>query len=285
MSHDEPAGPGDAYRDFCLWDYAPVAAPEGKLRAAGLLWEALEHMRAPPFFAEALHALREALGQGAVVWGLKHAAGTVSLELYFYDYARLERQVSIERILQILSPWIACDVTPPPGCPYFMVSLDLDAQVAASRRIPALNVYLGNPGSSVSSGMSCEVTGQGIELRNIYNFFDANNEGTAIRRKIVESARLDLRHYRHDMLLWPEMAGCRTVVVANKRVADGLYYTRLRVGQLLWFLRRTGFPAPLIAGIESRRDRLDHLLFDGGFDFCMAGGRMEILKSAYYALF
>lgn len=284
MSHDEPSAPGDAYRDFCLWDYAPAAPPEGKLRAAGLLWEALAHMQAPPFFAEALRALRAALGQGAVVWGLKHAAGTISLELYFYDYARMERRVSIERILRILSPWIACEVPAPPGCPYFMVSLDLDAQVAASRRIPALNVYLGNPGSSVSSGMSCEVTADGIELRNIYNFFDANNEGSAIRRKIVESARLDLRHYRHDMLLWPEMAGCRTVVVANKRTADGLYYTRLRVGQLLWFLRRCGFPAPLVAAIEARRDRLDHLLFDGGFDFRMVGSRMEITKSAYYAL-
>lgn len=284
MSPDEPTAPGDAYRDFCLWDYVPAVPPEGKLRAASLLWEALAHMQAPPFFAEALRGLRAALGQGAVVWGLKHAAGALSLELYFYDYARLERQVSIERILQILSPWIGCEVPPPPGCPYFMVSLDLDAQVAASRRIPALNVYLGNPGSSVSSGMSCEVTADGIELRNIYNFFDADNEGTAIRRKIVESARLDLRHYRHDMLLWPEMAGTKTVVVANKRAADGLYYTRLRVGQLLWFLRRTGFPAPLIAGIEARRDRLDHLLFDGGFDFSMAGGRMQILKSAYYAL-
>lgn len=284
MSHDEATAPTDAYRDFCLWDYAPAAAPQGRLRAASLLWEALDHMRAPPFFAEALRALREEFGQGAVVWGLKHAAGQTSLELYFYDYARLDRQVSIERILRTLSPWIGCDVPPPPGCPYFMVSLDLDAAVAASRRIPALNVYLGNPGSAVSSGMSCEVTAAGIEMRNIYNFFDAGSEGTAIRRKIVESARLDLRHYRHDMLLWPEMAGTRTIVVANKRAADGLYYTRLRVGQLLWFLRRTGFPAPLVAGIESRRDRLDHLLFDGGFDFRMAGGRIEILKSAYYAL-
>lgn len=284
MSHDETTAPGDAYRDFCLWDYAPVAPPDGKLRAAGLLWAALDYMQAPAFFAEALRALRAALGQGAVVWGLKHAAGTVSLELYFYDYARLDRQVSIERIRQILAPWIACDIAAPPGCPYFMVSLDLDAQVAASRCIPALNVYLGNPGSSVSSGMSCEVTAQGIELRNIYNFFDANNEGTAIRRKIVESARLDLRHYRHEMLLWPEMAGCHTVVVANKRAADGLYYTRLRVGQLLWFLRRTGFPGPLIAAIVARQNRLDHLLFDGGFDFRMVEGRMEITKSAYYAL-
>ncbi len=281
---DEITAPGDAYRDFCLWDYAPAAAPEGKLRAAGLLWEALAYMQAPAFFAEALHGLRAEFGQGAVVWGLKHAAGAVSLELYFYDYARLDRQVSIERIRQALSPWIECDVPAPPGCPYFMVSLDLDAQVAASRRIPALNVYLGNPGSSVSSGMSCEVTAAGIEMRNIYNFFDADNEGTAIRRKIVESARLDLRHYRHSMLLWPEMAGTKTVVVANKRAADGLYYTRLRVGQLLWFLRRTGFPEPLVAAIESRAGRLDHLLFDGGFDFRMAEGRMEITKSAYYAL-
>lgn len=281
---DEPATQGDAYRDFCLWDYAPAAPTEGKLRAAGLLWEALDYMQAPPFFTDALRALREELGQGAVVWGLKHAAGAASLELYFYDYARLDRTVSVERVLHVLAPWIACEVAPPPGCPYFMVSLDFDAALAASRRIPALNLYLGNPGSSVSSGMSCEVTAQGTELRNIYNFFDANNEGTAIRRKIVESARLDLRAYRHDMLLWPEMAGTATVVVANKRAADGLYYTRLRVGQILWFLRRTGFPPPLIAGIEARADRLDHLLFDGGFDFRMTGGRMEILKSAYYAL-
>ena len=32
-------------------------------------------------------------------------------------------------------------------------------------------------------------------------------------------------------------------------------------------------------------DRLDHMLYDVGFDYRMEGGRLNILKSAYYGVF
>lgn len=284
MFQPDPALPGDLCRDFCLWDYAPVAPMTGRWHGATLLWQALQAMQAPPFFRQMLLALRRDLGRGSTVWGIKQAGNSLSVELYFYDYARMARKVSVERVLDILRPFVACDLPLPPASPYFMFSLDLDAALASSRRIGAVNLYLGNPGSRVSSGMSCEVTATGTELRNIYNFFDANRDGADIRRKITESARLDLRHYRQEMLLWRELAGAAVVVVANKRAADGLYYTRLRTDQLLWFLRRMGFHPGLTGFLAENEDRFAHLLFDVGFDYHMTGDGMQIPKHAFYGL-
>lgn len=32
-------------------------------------------------------------------------------------------------------------------------------------------------------------------------------------------------------------------------------------------------------------DRLDHMLYDVGFDYRMEAGRLQIIKSAYYGVF
>ncbi len=96
----EYAGPADRYADYCLWDYPPVTPPAGKLRCANLLWRAIDSAGGAPHLKAACMALRERLGPFRTVFGVKKIAGRLSYEFYFYDYARLERDVSITRILR-----------------------------------------------------------------------------------------------------------------------------------------------------------------------------------------
>src|SRR5208337_4021584 len=91
---------GDRYADYCLWDYPPVRPPAGKLRCANLLWRALEEAGAGEAMRAACEALRRGLGPFQTVFGVKQIGGRLSFEFYFYDYARLERRVSITRVLE-----------------------------------------------------------------------------------------------------------------------------------------------------------------------------------------
>src|SRR6202044_3772457 len=101
----ERTSPRDRYADYCLWDYEPVAPTTGKLRCANLLWRAIDAGGGGPHLKAACLALREGLGPFRTVFGVKKIADRLSYEFYFYDYARLEREVSIARVREILSPF------------------------------------------------------------------------------------------------------------------------------------------------------------------------------------
>ena len=106
----ERSAAGDRYADYCLWDYLPVAPTQGKLRCANLLWHARRGRRRTTVFATC-RALRDSLGPFRTVFGVKEIADRLSLEFYIYDYERLERKVSITRVLDIMAPFAACQLT------------------------------------------------------------------------------------------------------------------------------------------------------------------------------
>ena len=80
--------------------------------------------------------------------------------------------------------------------------------------------------------------------------------------KAACSAYLDPRGFDIDAILWPELRDCQTLVVANKRHNDALYFSRIDVVQLSAFLERLGYPAPLAALARNERARLDHTARD-----------------------
>jgi hypothetical protein len=282
----EPTRPGDRYADYCLWDYRPPRPTAGKLRSASLLRHSFDVAAAGPAADAICAALREGLGPFRTVWGVKLIDGRLSWELYFYDYERLERQVSIRRVMEILRPFAGSALSFPESRPYFMFSLDLDQALFAGRRgIEEMTVYLGNPGSSVSSGIGYNVGAEGIRLDNFYFFFDARREFDDIRAKVACSAHLDLPRAGLDDILWPELIDCQTIVVANKKFSDSVYFSRITVDQLLVFFERLAYPAEIRRFVAEHRDRLDHLLYDVGIDYVTRGGRVEIVKSGYYGLF
>jgi hypothetical protein len=102
---------------------------------------------------------------------------------------------------------------------------------------------------------------------------------------VASSAFIDMTAVDMDRLLWPELRDCRVIVVANKQQNDALYFSRINIDQLIFFLRRMEYPAPHIAFVEANRDRLDHLLYDVGIDYRMESGELRLLKSGYYGIF
>ncbi|MDO9402759.1 MAG: hypothetical protein Q7T87_01870 [Polaromonas sp.] len=285
----ETVAAGEALYDYCLWEYAPVVPAEGKLRSVNLLTNSFAHEGLGPRAGELVAAVRQAFGVSRTVWGIKQEAGRISWELYFYDYARLQRTRSITRLLEVIRPWIASDLGDlgySEARDYFMFSIDINhALLNQGAALGDLQMYIGNVGSTVSSGICYELTRQAVTMKNFYFFFDVRNQAREIVDKVRSSAYLDLGTFQLDSVLWPELWRCKTIVVANKRTHDGVYFSRITIDQLLFFLRRMNFPAAQLAFAEDNRHRLDYLLYDVGIDYCMENGALKILKSAYYGVF
>ena len=282
----EFTAPDDLYYDYCLWPYAPIASPEGKLRSSNLLYHSFEIAQAPDSAYGLVDALRQEIGMFNTVWGIKHIGGELRWEYYFYDYRRRARERSITKVLRAFNPFIPCAVPANERLHYFMFSLDVSNELLArSRDLNEVHMYIGNTGSTVSSGICYSVTAGGTRLENFYFFFDAKTERDKILTKITSSAFVDMSVIAMDRLLWPELRDCGVIVVANKQLNDGLYFSRITVDQLIFFLKRMKYPASHVAFVEANRDRLDHLLFDAGIDYRMEDGDLRILKSGYYGIF
>ena len=85
----------DRFVDYCLWDYKPRRPAEGKFRSYNLLLHSFSVAQANPRLIELCQAIRHEIGEARTVWGVKQAGGRLSWELYFYDYKRLQREVSV----------------------------------------------------------------------------------------------------------------------------------------------------------------------------------------------
>ncbi len=272
--------------DFCLWEYQPPAPSAGKLRSFNLLANTFESEGLGERAFEVVSAIRGGLGESRSVWGVKQEGGQISWEFYFYDYERLQRERSIERVLGLIRPWVPCEVPFSERQPYFMFSLDLGrAQLAEGRPLEELQVYIGNIGGTVSSGICYEVTREQTRLKNLYYFFDARTEMENIVGKMTSSIHLDAPGLNLDSVLWPDLRGCQIIVVSNKQQRDGIYFSRVDVDQLLVFLERLDYPREHVAFVSENKRKLDHLLYDVGFDYRVENGRLRIVKSAYYGVF
>jgi hypothetical protein len=282
----EYATADDPALNYCLWAYEPAAPAQDKFRSINLLWQSFEHAGLNARADEMVDAIREAIGDFRTVFGVKLVGGRLAWEFYFYDYARREREVSISRVLAAIQPFAPCDVPINENLPYFMFSLDLDEDLASGRRrLDVVHMYVGNPGSAVSSGIAYAVRAQATILENFYFFFDARAQLDEAADKIRSSAFFDAARLPIDAVLLPELRACRTICVANKQTHDCVYFSGVKVDQLLHFLRRFDYPGAIVDFVAAERGQLDHLLFDVGFDYRMQDGALIVLKSGYYGVF
>lgn len=275
-------------RDFCLWPYQPPAPPApDALDGAAPLLAAAQRAGCGEDWAALVAGVRQALGAYATVWGLKQDGGAHSVELYFYDYARRERRVPFARALAALGRFVRADVQVDEALPYFMVSVELPlAPGALPHRVLAADVYIGNPGSSVSSGICYRVDATGVaEMKNFYFFFDREKEWEEIEGKLACGMHAGRDPGALERLLPGWLADCKTIVVANKRAADALYFSRITAAQLARWLRAAGWPAEMAAPFEEAPQRWRHLLFDVGQDFALQDGRVTPGKSSWYGVF
>ena len=277
--------PSDPNRDYCQWSFdMPVPPAAGALRTSALLFQSFEAAglteKARPICA----AIQSHWGRFNTVWGVKYAEGRLSWEFYFYDYARDARQIGMTDLLDTLRDLVPCALVPDDRLPYFMFSIELTEQNLCGAPLDQIDIYMGNPGSNVSSGLCYGLTASGLELRNLYCFFDAATEREAIIGKITESIRFPYANVGIDALLWPAMEGVKTVVVANKRQRDSIYFSRIRVAQLQYFLDRLNFPPDIRKHLQNNAALFDHNLFDVGWDFDYRDGEIVPTKGSYYGL-
>jgi hypothetical protein len=282
----EPTTPDDLYYNYCWWPYTPVAPTENKLRPAALLFHTFELAGIDERAYDIVHTLRKEIGLFRTVWGAKMVGGLFGWEYYFYDYQRRERNLSITRVLSAIRPHIACTVPVNENLAYFMFSIDINQElVTGARALDVVHMYVGNPGSIVSSGIAYGVRAEGTTLENFYFFFDANQHLRDAAAKIACSGILDATQIDLNRVLWPELRGCHTICVANKLRHDTVYFSGITTAQLLFFLKALAYPSELVRFVETERSRFDHLLWDVGFDYTMRGGQLQIEKSGFYGVF
>lgn len=276
----------DAFMDYCAWEYDPPLPWEGKFRSVNLLFHSFEVAGMGDRAYALVEALREAFGVGRTVWGVKQRGDEMAWEFYFYDYRRRERERSLSLFLEVLRPFTPCLVHPDEGIPYFMFSVDVDdALVSGRQALEEVHMYIGNPGSRVSSGICYSVTPRGSRLENFYFFFDRERHLQDATAKAACSAYLDTDRIPADAVFRPELLPCKTLCVANKQENDCIYFSRVNVDQLLFFLRENAYPPELVSFVDTHRSELDHLLYDVGFDYRMEDGELRALKSGYYGFF
>lgn len=277
---------GERFLDFCLWEYTPVAPFESKLRAASLLFHSFDATGIDGRVFELIEAIRDGFGVSNTVWGVKKLGNDISWEFYFYDYRKRERKRSITQFLDIVHPFADCEIPVNENTPYFMFSIDIDERlVTGFRDLDEIHIYIGNTGSTVSSGIAYSVQTEGTRLENFYFFFDAKKQMREIVGKAACSAYFQDTQTDISQILWPELRDCSVIVVANKQNNDSVYFSRINVDQFIFFLKRMGYPDEMCRFVEAHRPALDHLLYDVGFDYRTEGNSVVILKSGYYGIF
>jgi len=279
--------PGDPYFNYCWWPYEPPVPGEGKLRASSLLWLAIQQMPEAAWLAETVASIQAALGDFRSVYGAKQVDGEWSLEVYLYDYEREGRVVSVERLAAACQGRLTFPDTVGSHVPYFMFSFDLNAEVAAvAGKIETVHVYVGNPGSTVSSGISYGFTDDptATEMENFYFFFAADDV-TAIRDKVACSAFLNGPSTVEQSLLRPELMECHTICLANKRTSNTVYFSGVNVRQLMFFLNWQNYPSVFTDFVRDHQHELDHLLYDVGVDYQVRNNTVRFVKSGVYGVF
>jgi len=276
----------DKFFNYCLWEYKPAVPHANKFRSVNLLFHSFEVAGVGEAWFDLVGLIRKGIGESKTVWGVKLAGEALRWEFYFYDYKRRERASSISRFIETVKPLIRCDVKPDERLPYFMFSVDIPGNLQpGATALDEIHMYVGNVGSSVSSGICYSVRERSTTLENFYFFFDARKQMEAVAGKISSSAYLDTTRVPLEDILWPELASCRVIVVANKKHNDAVYFAGINVDQLLFFLKRMGYPQAIAAFVEQHRPELNHLEYDVGIDYRMEGDRVVFLKSGYYGVF
>jgi hypothetical protein len=78
---------------------------------------------------------------------------------------------------------------------------------------------------------------------------------------------------------------CQVLFIAYKKNKDGIYFSRVKVDQLLCFLEYFSYPGYIVNFIRTHKEQLDHLLYDVAFDCAIGPKGLIFGKSSYYGVF
>ena len=183
-------------------------------------------------------------------------------------FATKERERSIQRLLEIVRPWIP-QTRAGEGRPYFMFSIGFGrAQLDLGNSIGEVQMYIGNIGSLVSSGVCYGVTRRADRAEELL-FFLRREQGDGIGGRQADLVGVSRASgLALDSILLPASSPiarpswCRTSATATASISFAASTRR----QLLFFLKRMRFSEAEVSFIEQNAGRLDHMLYDVGFD-------------------
>ncbi len=268
---------GERFFDYLLLPYRPAAPAAGKLRSVNLLRASFALMDVAAAGDRLIAALRRRMGPAATVWGIRSAGGATPLswELYFYRRDTGRGEPEIGDVLAALAPCVRVASHPPLPHRWELWSCELDAAALAAGTGGAIDVYTGM--------RAYRAAGAALELKNLYTF-----EDPGLRLDRVLERLLTAVHPPRDgdqiarLLPAGLLDGCPRVCVANKRHADGLYFSGVAHAQLRTFAATHDWPPAILAWLDRHAGRLDHLLWDVGFDFHRAGADLQVPRSSIF---
>ena len=274
--------PSDPARDFCQWPYPRPAEPAvGALRQEAILFDIIGYDSRFATLSQRLQAIQELAGRFNTVWGIKSDGSALGLELYFYDYDRQDRGLSVARIADAVPGLIDPMIRVPDQVPYFMWSVEPD--LASARPAASVDLYCNGFGGTISGGISYSVDRGGAELKNTYHFFDAISDGDAIVNALTANPRFPGFNAFPDFL-HPGKAREAIYVVSIKRNRDAVYLSRVSVSATLALLDACAITTPLRNYLSTFEAELRHHLFDVGVDYEVRNGAVQVAKVSLYGL-
>ena len=279
-------GEGEVPLDYCLRPYAAEAPTEGKLASLAILQESFAIAGVEDEGLALVAHLVAGLGARRTVWGLKHrGGGAFSWELYFY--APVEGApappgpaLSLEHVRACLAPSLEVDARLDRPVRWLMFSIEFDAAQLRARGPVGACLYVHG------DDLSYDLRGTTLTMGNRYHFYEPAAQIRAVLSRIEGCVHFDPSAGHLQRLIPPALfRGAFHVCVANKRTADGMYFSRVPWSGLRWFLRAKGWPASVTGFVEQHASALAHLRWDVGWDFRLEDGALVDDKSGFYGYF
>ena len=272
---------GDKFYNSSYQEYSPPEPWVGKLRSSELLFCTFDIADCTRRFFEVVREIQERIGFNRTIWGVKQSNQTFSWELYFYPFQN-DAVVNVASILTIVRPFLQCSIEIEKHIPYFMFSFDFTKSCLQKKKLTGIHLYIMDQDRQ---GISYLVTDTGLKMENHYAFYQAETQFEDVLFRLKHSVFFDINKMQSDTILLPPLVDCKQIVIANKSECDGIYFMGLDIEQFVFFLRKFDFPDALISFVDANAGRLDHLLYDVGFDYVIANGQLKIIKSGFYGIF
>ena len=280
-------GPWEYY-DYGYDPYIPITSGRKKFSSDVLLRNSLLQSVYQKSFLSIVKEIRDAIGPWKTVWGVKLDGSIVTWELYFYSYRNKDWRrtlTSLSRVLRLYFK-IPAFVEMSLECqPYFMFSVDLSDDIFRSKKIDSVHLYMyGRLGMPQGNSYFCDH--EGMHFENHYNFFRMPQEIRQFIHQVKYSVVLgqdSVSFLKHGLVR--QLMPCYRICVAHKKDKEGIYFSRVNVVQLLYFLEHFSYPGHIVDFIRYHKEKLGHLLYDVAFD-CTLGPQGPIFgKSSYYGVF
>ena len=274
----------DKYFDYTLHPYTPLSATKNKLKSINLLINSFEYMRCKNSLFGLVTDIQKKIGFDKTIFGIKKMNDEIFWEFYFYNYNKIDPLVTMSNIKKILHPYFIINSCPAEDINYFMFSIDIKKGVVDSGKAGNFHVYLSDY-EKRAAGVCYLLKNNKLKLENYYMFYNPKLEKEEILKNIKSLLSINFNRVNLNKILKPEFLSCKKICIAKKKFCNGIYFSGLNIKQFLVFLKLFKYPESMVNFVEKNKSKLNHLMYDIGFDFLVRNQKVFIKKSSYYGIF